>query len=251
MIGVTGLRYRVGTAEILRGVDLEIPEGGITALIGPNGAGKSTLLHCLAGLLRPSAGRVALGNMDPATAEPEARARRVALLQQSPTVVSRLSVAELVSFGRWPHHRGRVAEQDRRMVAEALDAFALSDLAARRIETLSGGQRQRAFVAMTWAQETPWMFLDEPLNALDPRHARDLMARMHALSRGSGRSIVIVLHDINAAAGWADRVVAMKDGRVMAEGATGDVLSADRLGAIFDTPFEILQHAGRPVVVAR
>lgn len=251
MIRVSGLTYRVGGAEILRGVDLTIPEGGITALIGPNGAGKSTLLHCLSGLLRPSGGSVALGDMDPVTAEPEARARRVALLRQSPTVVSRLSVAELVSFGRWPHHRGRVTDHDRRVVREALAAFALGDLADRRIETLSGGQRQRAFVAMTWAQETPWMFLDEPLNALDPRHARDLMARMHALSRGTGRSIVIVLHDINAAAGWADRVVAMKDGCVMAEGAAPDVLTGPRLGAIFDTPFEILQHAGRPVVVAR
>lgn len=251
MIRATDLSYHAGGAEILRGVDLVIPEGGITALIGPNGAGKSTLLHCLAGLLRPSAGQVALGDMDAVTAAPEARARRVALLQQSPTVVSRLSVAELVSFGRWPHHRGRVTPRDRAVVAEALSAFALEELAERRIDTLSGGQRQRAFVAMTWAQETPWMFLDEPLNALDPRHARDLMARMHALSRDGGRSIVIVLHDINAAAGWADRVVAMKDGRLLAEGATPGVLTAEGLSAIFDTPFDILQHNGRPVVVAR
>jgi iron complex transport system ATP-binding protein len=251
MIRVRDLGFHAGGAEILRGVDLEIPEGGITALIGPNGAGKSTLLHCLAGLLRPSAGRVALGDMDPQGAAPEARARRVALLQQSPAVVSRLSVTEMVGFGRWPHHRGRVTARDRAVVAEALAAFALEELSERRIDTLSGGQRQRAFVAMTWAQETPWMLLDEPLNALDPRHARDLMARMHGLSRQSGRSIVIVLHDINAAAGWADRVVAMKDGRVMAEGPTGSVLTAERLAALYDTPFEILSHQGRPVVVAR
>lgn len=251
MIRVEQLTYKVGPAVILRGVDLKLDAGGITALIGPNGAGKSSLLHCIAGLNRLASGTVRIGDLDPFTAPGSVRARAVALLQQSPAVVSRLSVRDLVAFGRWPHHRGRATSHDEAFVTQALDAFALESLADRPVETLSGGQRQRAFIAMTWAQDTPWMLLDEPLNALDPRHARDLMARLHDLSRAGGRSVVIVLHDINAAAGWADRIVAMKDGRVMAQDTSNALLTPDTLGAVFDTPFEVLNIRGRPVVVTR
>lgn len=251
MIEVSGLTFIAGTDPILRGIDLTIPDGGITALIGPNGAGKSSLLHCLAGLITPSGGNVRIGPLDPFKASGTERARAVALLQQSPTVVSRLRVRELVAFGRWPHHNGRETPQDAEIVAKTLAAFSLEDLAERHLETLSGGQRQRAFIAMAWAQNTPWLLLDEPLNALDPKHARDLMARLHDLSRSEGRSVVIVLHDINAAAGWADRVVAMKDGRIVTHDESAVVLKPDILAEVFETPFEVLMHRGRPVVVAR
>ena len=251
MIDVSGLNYHLGAARILQDVSLRLDPGGITALIGPNGAGKSSLLHCMAGLNAPTAGRVQIDGLDPFAASGEERARKVALLQQSPVVVSRLQVRELVAFGRWPHHRGRPGPEDAAQVEAALEAFSLQELATRPLDTLSGGQRQRAFIAMTYAQDTPWMLLDEPLNALDPRHARDLMARLHRLSRGTGRSIVIVIHDINAAAGWADRIVAMKDGRVLAEGESATLLTPDTLADVFDTPFEVLSHKGRAVVVAR
>lgn len=251
MIEVSGLSFDVGEAKILRDIDLTLEPGGITALIGPNGAGKSSLLHCMAGLNRPSGGKVRIDGLDPFTARGEVRARAVALLRQSPAVVSRLQVRELIGFGRWPHHRGRPGPKDRAMVDAALDAFSLQELSGRPLETLSGGQRQRAFIAMTYAQDTPWMLLDEPLNALDPRHARDLMARLHGLSRGTGRSIVIVMHDINAAAGWADRIVAMKAGRILGQGPSGDLLTSGMLAEVFDTPFEVLTHKGRAVVVAR
>lgn len=251
MIEVDGLNYEVAGTAILHQVGLALEPGGITALIGPNGAGKSSLLHCMAGLNRPVAGRVRIDGLDPFTAPGEERARAVALLQQSPVVVSRLKVRDLVAFGRWPHHRGRPGARDAALVEAALAAFSLQGLAERPLETLSGGQRQRAFIAMTYAQDTPWMLLDEPLNALDPRHARDLMARLHGLTRGSGRSIVIVLHDINAAAGWADRIVAMKDGRVVAHDASAALLTSQMLADVFDTPFEVLSHRGRAVVVAR
>ncbi len=252
MIETRALTYCAGQTDILHGIDLTIPRGGITALIGPNGAGKSSLLHCISGLNRPSEGSVSIDGLDPYAASARDRARTVALLQQSPTVVSRLKVSELVGFGRWPHHRGRPTTEDHDKTQAALAAFALNDLADRSLETLSGGQRQRAFIAMAYAQDTPWMLLDEPLNALDPRHARDLMARLHGLSRGEkGRSIVIVLHDINAAAGWADRIVAMKDGRVFAHEESATLLTPETLHEVFDTPFQVLRHEGRPVVVAR
>ena len=251
MIEVSSLSYSAGSTPILHDISTTLERGGITALIGPNGAGKSTLLHCISGLEKPASGSVRIDGHDPYAVPHRQRARLVALLQQSPALVSRLKVRELVSFGRWPHHQGRPCAEDEAVVDRALAAFALTDLAGRTIDTLSGGQRQRAFIAMTYAQDTPWMLLDEPLNALDPRHARDLMARLHALSRDGSRSIVIVLHDINAAAGWADHIVAMKDGRIVAQDARASVLTEATLRDVFDTPFELLHHKGRPVVVAR
>lgn len=251
MIEIDALSFSAGATRILSDVSLSLQPGGLTALIGPNGAGKSTLLHCIAGLHRPDSGTVRIDGLCPLTSPPRERARVIALLQQSPTVVSRLRVRELVSFGRWPHHQGRATAEDARLIEQALAAFSLTELADRALDTLSGGQRQRAFIAMTYAQDTPWMLLDEPLNALDPRHARDLMARLQGVARDTGRSVVIVLHDINAAAGWADRIVAMKDGRIMAHDSAATLLRPDTLQQVFDTPFDVIEHAGRPVVIAR
>lgn len=252
MIEVEGLSYRIGAAQILHDVSIRLPRGGITALIGPNGAGKSSLLHCIAGLSRPQAGRVRIDGMDPFAVADRERARCIALLQQSHTVASRLRVRELVAFGRWPHHVGRPGPEDVRAADAALEAFELEPLADRPLDTLSGGQRQRAMVAMAHAQSTPWLLLDEPLNALDPRHARDLMARLHALTRDkAGRSVVVVLHDINASAAWADRVVAMRDGRVLAVGRHDEVLCENTLRTVFDMEFDIVDHKARKLVVAR
>ena len=250
MINVAGLSYGVNGTTILHDVDVTIERGGITALIGPNGAGKSTLLHCISGLNTLTSGSVTIDGQAPVTMKGEERAKLVALLQQTPHVVSRLKVRDLVGFGRWPHHKGRATPNDHALVEEALSAFALAALADRAVETLSGGQRQRAYLAMTYAQDTPWMLLDEPLNALDPKHARDLMARLHEMSRSTGRSIVMVLHDINAAATWADRIVALKDGRVAVQDDTAAFLTPENLHAVFDTPFEVIPHKGRAIVAA-
>ena len=253
MITVYNLSHEAGGACILSDVSVEIPSGGITALIGPNGAGKSTLLHCLAGLIRPAAGAVYIDDAPVLVLADRDRARAVALLQQSQTIVNRLTVRELVGFGRWPHHQGRPGPEDARLTQAALETFELGSMADRALETLSGGQRQRAQVAMVWAQSTPWLLLDEPLNALDPKYARDLMHRLHELTRPGpeARSVVVVLHDINAAATWADRVVAMKDGRIHASGERAEILTPDVLGKLYETPFDVLDHEGRPVVVSR
>lgn len=251
MIQIEGLHLSIGDTPILQDVSAQIHRGGITALIGPNGAGKSTLLHCLAGLNAPDAGKVRIDDRDPFGVTELQRARIVALLQQSPGIVSRLSVADLVAFGRWPHHRGRPSPEDRSIVEEALDAFDLIPLRARPLESLSGGQRQRAFVAMTYAQDTPWILLDEPLNALDPKHARNLMARLEWLVASRGRSIVIVLHDINAAARWADYILAMKDGQVLQAGRPDTVLTPEHLRSLYDTDFECVFHGERVIVLPK
>ncbi|KQI68042.1 ABC transporter ATP-binding protein [Loktanella sp. 3ANDIMAR09] len=235
----------------LSDINLGFGEGGVTALIGPNGAGKSTLLHAMSGLLPLASGRVTIAGQDIARATAQVRARTVALLTQSEHVTARLTVADLVTFGRWPHHRGRPGPADHAAVAQALDLFALTDLAQRQIDRLSGGQRQRAFVAMAYAQGTPWMLLDEPLAALDPRHARDLMERLHALSRPGPRqrSVVIVVHDLNIAARYADRIVALKDGRIARTGPKVIALTSAMLSDLFDTRMAVDAVNGHPVVV--
>ncbi|MCB5198629.1 ATP-binding cassette domain-containing protein [Loktanella sp. TSTF-M6] len=251
MIRIENMSVARQGIKTLSDINLGFGEGGVTALIGPNGAGKSTLLHAMSGLLPLASGRVTIAGQDIARATAQVRARTVALLTQSEHVTARLTVADLVTFGRWPHHRGRPGPADHAAVAQALDLFALTDLAQRQIDRLSGGQRQRAFVAMAYAQGTPWMLLDEPLAALDPRHARDLMERLHALSRPGPRqrSVVIVLHDLNTAARYADRIVALKDGRIARTGPKVIALTSAMLSDLFDTRMAVDAVNGHPVVV--
>ncbi|TRW97748.1 ABC transporter ATP-binding protein [Paracoccus sp. M683] len=251
MIRITDLHLHRDGQPILHGIDANIPATGLTAVIGPNGAGKSSLLHCLAGLTAPDQGAVQVGNADIAKARPADRARMVALLTQSTPALPRLTVAELVAFGRWPHHRGRPTRADREIVAQSMDAFDLAGLAGRRVDTLSGGQRQRAFVAMAHAQSTPWMLLDEPLAALDPKYARDIMDRLHGLSRPGpdARGIIVVLHDLAMAARYADWVISLKDGRLVGNAPRSDVMTSEGLSALFESDIIVEDLRGRPVVV--
>ncbi|MCK0119527.1 ATP-binding cassette domain-containing protein [Loktanella sp. F6476L] len=251
MIHVDNLTVTMNGTDILKDVSLKFGQGGITALIGPNGAGKSTLLTAIAGLIKTTQGQVKVEGCDMINARPAERASRVALLAQNEQVTARLSVRELVSFGRWPHHQGRPKEEDHRKIAEAIAAFELGALADRRLDSLSGGQRQRAFIAMAWAQETPWLLLDEPLSALDPRHVRDIMDRLHALARPgqSQRSVVIVLHDLGVAARYADRIVALKDGRLVVTGPRILTMTGPMLSDLFETGLAMKQVSGHDVVV--
>ena len=251
MIRIEDLTVTRNGQTVLHDITLGFGQGGITALIGPNGAGKSTLLHALSGLLPASRGRVEVEGRDIARITPLERARLVALLMQTDQVTARLTVEDLVSFGRWPYHKGRPGRGDTEMVAEALAQFDLRDLADRQIDTLSGGQRQRAFVAMAWAQDTPWLLLDEPLAALDPRHVRDLMERLHAMSRpGPGqRSILIVMHDLAATARYADRIVALKGGRILRSGPRGLAMTGPMLTDLFDTALDVVKLEGADIVV--
>ncbi|AML51891.1 ATP-binding cassette domain-containing protein [Falsihalocynthiibacter arcticus] len=251
MIKIENLTVQKGGSTILTDVSLKFGQGGITALIGPNGAGKSTLLNAIAGLIAPKMGTVEVEGLNMARARAPERAHRVALLAQNEHVTARLTVRDLVGFGRWAHHQGRPSEKDHHKIAEAIASFDLGELAERRLDSLSGGQRQRAFVAMAWAQETPWMLLDEPLSALDPRHVRDIMDRLYILTRPSigQRSVVIVLHDLGIAARYADRIVALKDGQLITSGPRGLTMTGRMLSDLFGTNLSIERVAGRDVVV--
>lgn len=248
MIEVSHLHHRIGRAPILHDVSVQLPKGKVTALIGPNGAGKSTLLSLIGRLTPVQAGRITLEGADIATTASRDLARRMAILSQHNAPGSRLRVAELVAFGRWPHSQGRPAPEDAGHVSAALASVGLSGLAQRFLDELSGGQRQRAFIAMTLAQGAEWLLLDEPLAALDMAHARAVMAQLAAL-RDTGKSVVVVLHDINHAAVWADHIVALKDGQLAAEGPPAKVCTPAILSKLYDMELRVMQVEGRPLVL--
>ncbi|MFT6532125.1 MAG: iron complex transport system ATP-binding protein [Limimaricola cinnabarinus] len=251
MIEIENLRVERDGTPVLHDLSLSLPSGGITALIGPNGAGKSTLLLAMAGLVSPMAGRVRLDGCDLHAMRPQARALRLAFLGQDQAQASRLTVRDLVGFGRWPHHRGRPGPADRAAVAGALSLFGLNELAERPVSSLSGGQRQRSQIAMAHAQATPLVLLDEPLSALDPRYAREVMEALVAMSHDAvaPRSVVVVLHDLGMAARYADRVVALKQGRLVASGPRREVMRDRVLSDLFDTGLKLREVEGADVVL--
>lgn len=246
MIQVSNVSLTRSGAPVLDTVSADIPANGLVAIIGPNGAGKSTLLHVLAGLLRPDTGQVSIDGRDLYQMTEQARALVLSFLTQSQDTAPRLSVRDLISFGRWPHHRGRPKAADIAAIDDAIDRFDLADLAQREISQLSGGQKQRAYVAMAYAQGTPWMFLDEPLAALDPKYSRDIMERLRGLS---DRTILLVLHDLSIAANYADWVIALKDGKVHTQGAWQDTITSSTLSDLYDVPLKLSDVDGEKTVI--
>jgi iron complex transport system ATP-binding protein len=230
--------------RVLDAIDLSLPKGGITALVGPNGAGKSTLLSLGARLLPLQNGSITIDGLPVSSTPGKVLAKKLAILRQDPGPPPRVSVREMVGFGRFPHSGGRMTAEDRALVAEALDRFELTDLASRSLDRLSGGQRQRVMVAMTYAQGSDYILLDEPLNNLDMYHARKLMIELRRLADETGRTIVIVLHDINHAAASANRIIAMKDGRIEADGTPPMIMRTEVLEAIYGFPVEVVEAGG-------
>lgn len=234
-------------------VDLDIPAGRITAFCGPNGSGKSTALRVMRGLHAPAQGVVEVAGRALQDWSPKGLAQVVAMLSQSPDAPPELTVQDLVRLGRFAHRRGfrgRTAE-DRKACQRALAATELAELATRPIGQLSGGQLQRAWIAMTIAQDTPHIFLDEPTNHLDVSHAFEVLELVRQLNRAEGRSIVLVLHDLNMAMRYADHVVLFQEGRVVATGATREVLSEARIQEVFRIGCKLIEVEGqeRPAVL--
>jgi iron complex transport system ATP-binding protein len=239
MIVIEGLTKAYGDTCVVDDVSLTIPAGELTAIIGPNGAGKSTLLGLASRLITADRGRVLVDNLDVAETGSDIMARRLSVLRQENHVTARLRVSELVSFGRFPHSGGRLTSDDRGRIAHALAALELTALENRFLDELSGGQRQRAFVAMTLCQDAPYMLFDEPLASLDIRHAISMMELLRSAAGSSGKTVIVVLHDLNIAANFTDRVVAMKDGRIACQGTTGDVMTSRQLSELYGLPVQV------------
>lgn len=247
MIVARNLTKAYGDALVVRDVSLDIPSGGITSIIGPNGAGKSTLLGLLSRLLPATAGSILVDDLDVATAPSDVLARRLSILRQDNHMTARLTVRDLVAFGRFPHSRGRLTDEDQKKIEEAIKYLGLEELADRFLDEMSGGQRQRAFVAMVLCQDTNYVLMDEPLNNLDMRHAAGMMKLIRRIADELGKTFVLVLHDINFASIYSDHIVAMRDGILIAQGSPSEILQSQVLQRVFEIDVPIHEIDGRRI----
>ncbi|MFV0428956.1 MAG: ABC transporter ATP-binding protein [Arachnia sp.] len=238
------------SAEVQIGpVTVDIPAGGITALVGPNGAGKSTVLTMIGRLLPIDQGRISVAGHDVVTTPPRTIAQQLSILRQENHFVTRLTVRELVGFGRFPFSQGRLTTDDLHHIDEAIDFLDLTDLQHRYLDQLSGGQRQRAYVAMVLAQNTEYLLLDEPLNNLDMQHSVQMMRQLRRACDELGRTIVVVLHDINFAARYADHILAMNCGVIVESGPPAAIMTDETLTRVFHTPVRVIDGPDCPIAV--
>ncbi|NNH73195.1 ABC transporter ATP-binding protein [Nocardia uniformis] len=244
-----GYRGRIISNEL----SVDIPDGKVTVIIGPNACGKSTLLRALARLLTPEEGAVLLDGKPITSYRAKEVARQVGLLPQTSTAPDGIRVADLVARGRYPHQSllRQWSQADAEAVADAMAATGVTELSARPVDQLSGGQRQRVWVAMVLAQDTPIVLLDEPTTYLDIAHQIQLLDLCRRLNRESGRTVVAVLHDLNHAFRYADHLIAMRDGRVVAAGAPKEVVTAELVHEVFSLGCRIIDdpETGAPLVI--
>lgn len=244
MIKVSEAAKRYGQNWVVDKVSLGIPKGGLTSIIGPNGAGKSTLLSMISRLLPMDSGAVTVDGHDVISTPTAQLAKMLSILRQENSLTVRLTVRELVTLGRFPHCQGRPTAADIEHVEEALDFLHLREFSDRFLDQLSGGQRQRAFVAMVLCQDTDYVLLDEPLNNLDMRHAVDMMKILRRLASEKGKTVVVVLHDINFASVYSDQIVAMKDGKLSFQGSPRELMTTETLREIYDLEIPIHESSG-------
>lgn len=249
MIEIKGLTKRFGKKAVVEDVTVTIEPGTITSFIGPNGAGKSTLLSMVSRLLNADTGEVLLDKNNVKKWKSNDFAKRVSILKQSNYINVRLTIRELVSFGRYPYSKGRLTAEDEQFVDQAIEYMNLTDMQDKFLDELSGGQKQRAFIAMVIAQDTDYVLLDEPLNNLDMKHSVQIMKILRKLVDELGKTVVIVLHDINFASVYSDRIVALKDGKVVKNGPTHDIINSDALRDIYDMNIPVQEQNGCRICV--
>jgi iron-siderophore transport system ATP-binding protein len=243
LLRAAGLTLAYDDREVVRRLDLTVPRGRITAVVGANGSGKSTLLRALARLMTPRAGTVLLDGRGIAELPTREVARRLGLLPQSPIAPDGLVVEDLVRRGRYPHQRlfRGWSREDQEAVETALAATGTAELRERALDELSGGQRQRAWIAMTLAQRTEILLLDEPTTFLDLAHQVEVLDLLGDLVADHGRTVVMVLHDLNQACRYADHLVALRDGQIHAAGAPADVVDAELVEQVFGLPARVIE----------
>lgn len=241
---LTTERLSIGYAEatIVKELTLSVPTGKITALVGANGSGKSTILKTMARIMKPKSGSVMLDGKSIHTMSTKDVAKQLAILPQNPTAPDGLTVAELVSYGRYPHQRGfgSMTPEDRRIVMEAIELTGMGEFHDRPIDRLSGGQRQRAWIAMALAQQTDILFLDEPTTFLDMAHQLEVLHLLQKLNEQEGRTIIMVVHDLNHASRYAQHMVAIKSGDVISEGTPAEVMTPEVLRRVFGIEADII-----------
>ncbi|WP_375540876.1 ABC transporter ATP-binding protein [Streptomyces sp. TRM64462] len=248
-----GLTLAYDDRTVVDELDLAIPDGKVTVIVGPNACGKSTTLRALGRLLKPRGGAVLLDGRELASLPTKRIAQQIGLLPQTPVAPEAITVADLVARGRQPHQAWwrQWSEEDERAVVDAMARTSVSALADRSVDELSGGQRQRVWIAMALAQDTDLLLLDEPTTYLDIAHQVEVLDLVRQLNRARGRTVAVVLHDLNQAARYADHLVAMKAGRVVAEGRPEDVVTAELVREVFGLDALVVPDpvTGSPLVV--
>lgn len=238
-------------ALIVKALNMDIPHGKITSIIGPNGCGKSTVLKALGRILKPKTGLVYLSGDDIRKLSTKEIAKKMAILPQTPTAPSGLTVSELVAYGRFPHQRGfgKITPEDKKIIEWALSVTKLTEFEHREVDTLSGGQRQRVWIAMALAQQTDLILLDEPTTYLDLAHQLEVLELLYDLNRKQGVTIVMVLHDLNLAARFSDYMIAIRSGKIIRHGSAQEVMTPEVLKDAFSIDAQIVcePQTGLPV----
>ncbi|MDH5856793.1 ABC transporter ATP-binding protein [Lampropedia aestuarii] len=249
MIEIENVTKRYGQTAVVDRVSLTIPKGGVTTFIGPNGAGKSTLLSMISRLMPMDSGRILIDGMDVSSTRSDVLARRLAILRQDNPMSLRLTVRDLIAFGRFPHSKGRLSSDDVVHIDRALEMLELTPLAGRYLDEISGGQRQRAFVAMVMCQDTDYILLDEPLNNLDMHHGVSMMGLLRNLADEHGKTVVVVIHDINFASTYSDCIVAMKNGQLASMGTPKELVRPEVLQPLYELDIQVHEIHGQRICV--
>ena len=246
---VEDLSKRYGGKTVVDAVSFELPKGKVISLIGPNGAGKSTVMGIISRLIARDDGMVTFDGTDINEWKSKELSKRLAILTQSNNIQMKLTVRELVNFGRFPYSGGRVTQEDQVIVDQAIAYMELEEFEDQFIDELSGGQRQRAYIAMVIAQDTEYVLLDEPTNNLDIYHATNMMKIVRRLCDELGKTVILVLHDINYAAFYSDYICAFVNGKIAKFGTVKEVMTKETLSEIYKVDFEIMEINGRPLSI--
>ena len=249
MIEVKNLTKKYGSKTVVDDVSFNIEKGKITSFIGPNGAGKSTVLSMISRIMDKDNGTVIIDGTELEKWNDKELAKKLSILKQSNNINVRLTIREIVSFGRYPHCEGRLTEEDIKYVDEAIEYMELKDIENKYLDELSGGQRQRAYIAMVLAQNTEYVFLDEPLNNLDMKHSVSMMKVFRRLVDELGKTVVIVLHDINFASVYSDNIVVLKNGKIAKDDTTENIIHKETLEDIYEIDFDIKEINGNKICV--
>lgn len=239
MIEIRNISKSYGPKKVVDDVSFTIEEGKITSFIGPNGAGKSTVLSIISRLIDADEGEVIIDGKELSKWDTKELSRKLSILKQSNNINIRLTIRELVSFGRFPYCEGKLKEEDEKIVDNALSYMKLTEIQDKYIDELSGGQRQRAYIAMIVAQDTDYILLDEPLNNLDMKHSAEMMKMLREMVNDLGKTIIIVIHDINFASCYSDSIVALKDGKLVKHSNLDEMITESNLSRLYDMNFNI------------
>lgn len=249
MIEVKNIIKKYSSKIVVDNVSVNIEKGKITSFIGPNGAGKSTVLSIITRLIKKDNGQVIIEGKKLEEWDKKELSKKIAILKQSNNINLKLTIRELVTFGRFPHSEGRITKEDNKYIDRAIEYMKLKDIEDKYIDELSGGQKQMAYIAMVIAQNTEYVFLDEPLNNLDMKHSVEMMKILRNLCDELGKTVVLVMHDINYTSCYTDYIAALKDGKLVKYGKTEDIIKKEILEEIYEIKFDVREINGDKICI--